>query len=202
VCGNVGSGKSSLLNGIIGEMTKLKGSINVNGTVAYVPQQAWMQNATLKNNILFGKELNEINYRRVISSCALKTDLTVLPAGDSTEIGEKGINLSGGQKQRISLARAVYSDADILILDDPLSAVDAHVGKHIFDKVIGPYGVLKNKSRIFATNSLNFLPQVDRIIMLENNEIAEMGTYLELMQMKGCLFKFMQGYQSKKKEEG
>jgi ABC-type multidrug transport system fused ATPase/permease subunit len=126
-------------------MHKFSGSINMNGSVAYVPQQAWIQNATLKNNILFEKKLDEKFYAKVLDACALKTDLTILPAGDATEIGEKGINLSGGQKQRVSLARAVYSNADIFMLDDPLSAVDAHVGKHIFDQVVGPNGILRNK---------------------------------------------------------
>ena len=153
VIGKVGSGKSSLISAILGEMHKFKGNVNVNGSVAYVPQQAWIQNATLKNNILFGNKLDETFYDKVISACALRTDLNILPAGDATEIGEKGINLSGGQKQRISLARAVYSKADIAILDDPLSAVDAHVGKHIFDSVIGPKGILRKK--VFV---LSFFP--------------------------------------------
>jgi ABC-type multidrug transport system fused ATPase/permease subunit len=126
-------------------MHKKSGSVNVYGRIGYVAQQAWIQNATLKDNILFGKELKDEKYTKIIEACALVTDLNVLPAGDKTEIGEKGINLSGGQKQRISLARAVYNDADIYILDDPLSAVDAHVGKHIFENVVGPKGVLKNK---------------------------------------------------------
>ena len=144
--GQVGSGKSSLLNGILGEMHKLnKGLINLNGSVAYVPQQAWIQNATVKDNILFGRPFEEEAYNKVIEACSLLTDLQIMPAGDKTEIGEKGINLSGGQKQRISLARSLYSNADIYLLDDPLSAVDSHVGKHIFDKVIGPKGLLRNK---------------------------------------------------------
>ena len=121
------------------------GRININGSVAYVPQLAWIQNETVKNNILFGSRFDQTLYEQVLSACSLTTDLAIMPAGDKTEIGEKGINLSGGQKQRISLARAVYADADIYMLDDPLSAVDSHVGKHIFDNVIGPNGVLKNK---------------------------------------------------------
>lgn len=143
--GAVGSGKSSMLSGILGEMNKHSGRMNTYGSMAYVAQQAWIQNATLKNNILFGAQLDETKYERILDACALRTDLSILPAGDSTEIGEKGINLSGGQKQRVSLSRAVYNDADTYVLDDPLSAVDAHVGKHIFEQVLGPKGVLKNK---------------------------------------------------------
>ena len=122
--------------------------LNFQGSVAYVPQQAWIQNATLKDNVLFGKAFTSKRYAKTIHACALQTDLDILPGGDMTEIGEKGINLSGGQKQRVSLARAVYFDADIYLLDDPLSAVDSHVGKHIFDKVIGPKGKLRKKVRL------------------------------------------------------
>jgi ABC-type multidrug transport system fused ATPase/permease subunit len=150
----------------------------------------------LKDNILFGKRLNEAEYQKVINACALSLDLTLLPDGDLTEIGEKGINLSGGQKQRISLARAVYSNSDIIVLDAPLSAVDAHVGKHIFNYVIGPNGLLKNKTRIFSTNSINYLHKVDRIIMIENNKISEIGSYLELMKNKGSFFRFIEGHKN------
>ena len=115
-----------------------------------------MQNATLKDNILFGEPFDKKWYEQVIEACALRTDLEMLPGGDQTEIGEKGINLSGGQKQRVSLGRAVYSDADVYLLDDPLSAVDAHVGKHIFDNVIGPKGKLRNKTRVLVTHSITF----------------------------------------------
>lgn len=145
IVGSVGAGKSSLLSGIMGEMHKQSGYMNTQGSMAYVAQQAWIQNATLKNNILFGSELDEAKYQGILDACALRTDLNILPAGDSTEIGEKGINLSGGQKQRVSLSRAVYADADTYMLDDPLSAVDAHVGKHIFEQVLGPHGLLRNK---------------------------------------------------------
>lgn len=143
--GKVGCGKSSLLSAIIGEMYKLKGKINVDGRVAYAPQIPWIQNATIRENILFGSEFDETLYRQVVSSCCLGPDLELFPGGDLTEIGEKGINLSGGQKQRISLARCVYSNADIYLLDDTLSAVDSHVAKHIFDSVLGPNGMLKHK---------------------------------------------------------
>ena len=119
--------------------------VTLQGSTAYVSQQAWIQNATLQENVLFGNGLRKDAYRNVINGCALRDDLDILPGGDQAEIGEKGINLSGGQKQRVNMARAVYQDADIYLFDDPLSAVDAHVGKHIFNEVIGPAGVLQNK---------------------------------------------------------
>jgi ABC-type transport system involved in cytochrome bd biosynthesis fused ATPase/permease subunit len=155
VVGKVGCGKSSLLSGILGEMHKLNdGHLISNGSVAYVAQQAWIQNETARENILFGKDYDEKFYNQVIQDCSLIVDFNIMPAGDSTEIGEKGINLSGGQKQRISLARSVYSNADIYLLDDPLSAVDAHVGKSIFDQVIGPNGILKDKVFIVCFQKL------------------------------------------------
>ena len=192
VVGGVGSGKSSLLSAVLGEMHKLNyGKIHVNGSTAYVPQQAWIQNATIRDNILFGQDYDPRFYNKIIHACSLLPDFNIMPHGDSTEIGEKGINLSGGQKQRISLARAIYANSDIYILDDPLSAVDAHVGKHIFDNVIGPNGMLKNKTRLFVTNSLSFLPQVDQIIMLDNGTISEMGTYDELKDKDGPFAEFI-----------
>ncbi|KAK2502399.1 hypothetical protein MC885_018384, partial [Smutsia gigantea] len=143
VVGAVGAGKSSLMSAMLGEMENVHGHITIKGTIAYVPQQSWIQNGTIKDNILFGSELDEKRYQQILEACALLQDLEVLPGGDQAEIGEKGINLSGGQKQRISLARATYQNSDIYILDDPLSAVDAHVGKHIFNKILGPSGLLK-----------------------------------------------------------
>lgn len=148
VVGAVGSGKSSLISALLGEMHSTKGFINIQGSLAFVPQQAWIQNATLKDNILFGSPTEEKRFQAVIQACALAPDLELLPGGILTEIGEKGINLSGGQKQRVSLARAAYSQADIYLLDDPLSAVDSHVGKHLFDKLIGNNGILKALSLI------------------------------------------------------
>ena len=126
-------------------MTTQRPLINTHGKIAYVAQQAWIMNATLKDNILFGNQFDPDLYQRVVSACELLTDIALLPAGDETEIGEKGINLSGGQKQRVSLARAVYSRADLYLFDDPLSAVDAHVGKSIFENVMGPRGMLSDK---------------------------------------------------------
>ncbi|KAJ2476028.1 hypothetical protein IWW56_005135, partial [Coemansia sp. RSA 2131] len=160
VIGRVGAGKSSLVSAILGDMIKCDGSVRVRGSIAYVPQQAWIMNATLRDNILFGSQFDQEFYNRVVDACALRPDLDMLPGGDMTEIGEKGINLSGGQKARVSLARAVYARADIYILDDPLAAVDAHVGKHIFTHVLGPQGMLKTRARILRAGR-NDLAQVD-----------------------------------------
>ncbi|XP_038013186.1 canalicular multispecific organic anion transporter 2 isoform X2 [Motacilla alba alba] len=194
IVGHVGCGKSSLVSALLGEMEKLEGEVAVKGSIAYVPQQAWIQNATLKDNILFGQAPNEEKYQDALEACALKTDLEVLPGGDQTEIGEKGINLSGGQRQRVSLARAVYSSSDIFLLDDPLSAVDSHVAKHIFDKVIGPDGVLKGKTRILVTHGISFLPQVDHIFVLVDGKISEMGSYQELLKQNKAFAEFLRNY--------
>ncbi|XP_067207174.1 multidrug resistance-associated protein 1 isoform X3 [Linepithema humile] len=191
IVGTVGSGKSSLLSALLGEMDKLSGKVNTKGSIAYVSQQAWIQNATLQENVLFGKALNKSVYNRVIDACALSPDLKILPAGDQTEIGEKGINLSGGQKQRVALARAVYNDSENYFLDDPLSAVDSHVGKHIFENVIGPNGILKKKTRILVTHGITYLPEVDNIIVLKDGEITENGTYKQLLEKKGAFAEFL-----------
>ncbi|KAG2460889.1 ATP-binding cassette sub-family C member 3 isoform X3 [Polypterus senegalus] len=194
VVGHVGCGKSSLISALLGEMEKLEGKIAIKGSVAYVSQQAWIQNATLRDNILFGHPYNEQKYRRVLEACSLLTDLEVLPGGDQTEIGEKGINLSGGQKQRVSIARALYSEADVFLLDDPLSAVDAHVAKHIFDKVIGPEGELKGKTRILVTHGISFLPQVDNIVVMVEGQVSEMGSYQDLLRQNGAFAEFLRNY--------
>ncbi|XP_017570742.1 canalicular multispecific organic anion transporter 1 [Pygocentrus nattereri] len=194
VVGAVGSGKSSLISALLGEMHNHSGSINIKGSVAYVPQQAWIQNATLKDNILFGSDLDEDKFQRVLKVCALEQDLELLPGGVLTEIGEKGINLSGGQKQRVSLARAAYSSADIYLLDDPLSAVDSHVGKHLFERVIGPKGLLKDKTRILVTHGINFLPYVDEIVVLVDGVVSEVGSYSSLRASRGAFSEFLDTY--------
>ncbi|KAK6027593.1 ABC transporter, ATP-binding protein, partial [Ostertagia ostertagi] len=196
VVGQVGAGKSSLLSALLGEMGKLRGTVGLHGDVAYVPQQPWIQNMTLRDNILFGKPFDKRKYNQVLSACALKPDLKVLAHGDLTEIGEKGINLSGGQKARVSLARAVYQDHDIYLLDDPLSAVDAHVGRHIFEKVLGPDGLLRNKTRILVTHRLSYIKFADEIIVLQDGRIIENGRYSELMRQRGAFYKFVEEYKS------
>uniref|UniRef100_A0A8C8K681 ATP-binding cassette, sub-family C (CFTR/MRP), member 6a n=1 Tax=Oncorhynchus tshawytscha TaxID=74940 RepID=A0A8C8K681_ONCTS len=201
VVGHVGSGKSSLLSAMLGETEKRSGSVSIKGSVAYVPQQAWIQNATVQDNVTFGREKQKTWYQRVLDACALLPDLEILPAGDSTEIGEKGLNLSGGQKQRVSLARAVYRKADVYLLDDPLSAVDAHVGQHIFDKVIGPKGVLRNKTRVLVTHGMSFLPQADLILVLVDGEITESGSYQELLSRHGAFADFIHTFASNDRKE-
>uniref|UniRef100_A0A8C9ZY76 ABC-type glutathione-S-conjugate transporter n=1 Tax=Sander lucioperca TaxID=283035 RepID=A0A8C9ZY76_SANLU len=201
VVGHVGSGKSSLLSAMLGETEKRSGRVTIKGSVAYVPQQAWIQNDTVQDNIIFGREKLKTWYHRVLEACALLPDLDILPAGDATEIGEKGLNLSGGQKQRVSLARAVYRKADVYLMDDPLSAVDAHVGQHIFDKVIGPKGVLRDKTRILVTHGMSFLPQADLILVLGDGEITESGSYQELLSRHGAFADFIHTFASTERKE-
>jgi len=193
VVGCVGAGKSTFINSLLGEVRAVSGSVSVRGRLSYFPQTPFIMNDTLKNNVIFGhqgEEVDEDKYKRAISACALEHDITLLSDGDMTEIGEKGITLSGGQKARVSLARAFYHDADIYLLDDPIAAVDAHVGKHIFQKCIvdellyrrnSPAGT-KEGAVILVTNAIQYLsnPAVDKIVVLDNGCIAEVGTYQEL----------------------
>ncbi|XP_077442264.1 multidrug resistance-associated protein 1-like isoform X4 [Vanacampus margaritifer] len=201
VVGHVGSGKSSLLSAILGETARRRGSVSVRGSVAYVPQQAWIQNATVEENILFGLERKESWYHRVLEACAMLPDLEVLPAGDATEIGEKGLNLSGGQKQRISLARAVHRKSDVYLLDDPLSAVDAQVGRHIFDRVIGPQGLLKNKTRVLVTHSLGLASRADLVLVMEDARVSEMGSYSQLLEREGAFAKLIHNFSATQPRE-
>ncbi|KAJ2903978.1 hypothetical protein MKZ38_009033 [Zalerion maritima] len=180
VIGSVGSGKSSLLAAMAGDMRKTAGEVVLGASRALCPQYAWIQNTTVRNNILFGKDMNRTWYKDVIEACALKQDMDMLPAGDMTEIGERGITISGGQKQRLNIARAIYFDADVVIMDDPLSAVDAHVGRHIFDNAI--LGLLKDKARILATHQLWVLSRCDRIVWMENGKIQAVDTFDNLMR--------------------
>ncbi|ODA84061.1 hypothetical protein RJ55_02579 [Drechmeria coniospora] len=180
VIGTVGSGKSSLLAALAGDMRKTNGDVVFGASRAFCPQYAWIQNTTLQSNITFGKKLDRPWYNRVIDACALQADLDMLPHGDLTEIGERGITISGGQKQRLNIARAIYFDADVVLMDDPLSAVDAHVGRHIFDNAI--LGLLKDKCRILATHQLWVLSRCDRIVWMEAGKIRAVDTFPNLMR--------------------
>ena len=180
VIGTVGSGKSSLLAALAGDMRRTAGDVLLGASRALCPQYAWIQNATVRSNVLFGKEMDTEWYEQVIEACALKPDLEMLPAGDLTEIGERGITISGGQKQRLSIARAIYFDADLVIMDDPLSAVDAHVGRQIFDRAI--MGLLKDKARILATHQLWVLSRCDKIVWMDDGRIHAIDTFENLMR--------------------
>ncbi|KAG1817496.1 P-loop containing nucleoside triphosphate hydrolase protein [Suillus subaureus] len=174
-------GKSSLLSAIIGDMRKTEGEVALFGNVAYAAQNPWILSATVRDNILFSHEYDEVFYNLVIEACALKPDLELLPQGDLTEVGEKGIQmisqLSGGQRARVALARAIYARADLVLLDDVLAAVDSHVARHVFDHVIGPQGLLATKARILVTNSISYLKYFDQLVYLRRGIILESGSY-------------------------
>ncbi|KAI9203174.1 P-loop containing nucleoside triphosphate hydrolase protein [Polychytrium aggregatum] len=204
IIGPVGAGKSSLVQAMVGEMEKFGGRLDIRGSVSYTPQSAWIRNASVKNNILFGLPYDEAKYKRTLNICSLEKDMEILPDGDATEIGERGITLSGGQKQRISLARAVYFDADIVILDDPLSAVDAHVGAHILKHCI--LGEMKRKTRILVTHQIHVVDKADWVICVNNMGIVEQGTYADLMQSSnGYLAQMVEQYgrqEAEKEQKG
>ncbi|CAH2063058.1 unnamed protein product [Thlaspi arvense] len=179
IVGTVGAGKSSLLASILGEMHKISGNVRVCGTTAYVAQTSWIQNGTVQDNILFGLPMDSSKYNEVLKVCCLDKDLHMMEFGDQTEIGERGINLSGGQKQRIQLARAVYQEADVYLLDDVFSAVDAHTGSDIFKKCVR--GALKGKTVLLVTHQVDFLHNVDCILVMRDGMIVQSGKYDELV---------------------
>ncbi|KAF8931191.1 P-loop containing nucleoside triphosphate hydrolase protein [Dissophora ornata] len=192
IVGPVGSGKSSLLQAIVGNMTQRTGSISRGTTISYASQTPWIQNASIRNNILFDTTFEEERYRRVVECCCLEQDLASFPDGDLTEIGERGVNLSGGQKARLSLARSVYFNAGTVVMDDPLSAVDAHVGKRLWTDCI--LDELKGKTRVIATHQLHVLPSVDYVIYMKGGAIAAEGTYPDLMAQGGEFKELMAQY--------
>ncbi|KAM7521484.1 hypothetical protein LguiA_011386 [Lonicera macranthoides] len=180
IVGTVGSGKSSLLASLLGEMHKISGKVRVCGTTAYVAQTSWIQNGTIQDNILFGLPMNREKYKEVVKVCCLEKDFEMMEDGDQTEIGERGINLSGGQKQRIQLARAVYQDSDIYLLDDVFSAVDAHTGSDIFKECVR--GALKHKTILLVTHQVDFLHNVDQILVMRDGVVVQSGKYDELLE--------------------
>ncbi|KAJ3193531.1 Multidrug resistance-associated protein 1 [Irineochytrium annulatum] len=185
IVGRTGQGKTSLLSAMLGEMFLRKGSASIYGTVAYASQQAWIISGSIRDNIVFGGKWDPMKYAMILESCALNKDLDLFPAGDMTEIGERGINLSGGQKARVAIARAVYADADIYLFDDVLSAVDMHVDSHIFKQVLGETGILRDKTRIFVTNGIHHLPAVDTVLFVKAGAIHERGDFRQLVEERG-----------------
>ncbi|CAK7345831.1 unnamed protein product [Dovyalis caffra] len=180
ICGSVGSGKSSLLLSILREIPRISGrGIEVFGSTAYVPQTPWIQSGTTRDNILFGNNMNEAFYKNVIEACALQEDLERLAHKDFTVVGERGITLSGGQKQRIQLARAIYSKADVYLLDDPFSAVDAHTKAHLFKHCL--MGLLSDKTVIYVTHQLEFLAASDLVLVMKDGRIVQSGAYKDLV---------------------
>ncbi|CAH9095193.1 unnamed protein product [Cuscuta epithymum] len=181
ICGTVGSGKSSLLTCILGEMPRISGSVMICGTKAYISQSPWIQSGKIEENILFGKKMDREKYETVIEACCLKKDLEVFSFGDQTIIGERGINLSGGQKQRVQIARALYQDADIYLFDDPFSAVDAHTGTHLFNECI--LGLLKSKTVVYVTHQIEYLPAADLILVMKDGRVSQSGKYNDILNL-------------------
>ena len=173
VTGPVGSGKSSLLMAILRELPTISGTVSLSGRVAYVPQIPWIFSGTIRDNILFGRPFDNKRYSEILDVCCMQPDLNNFPKGDLTEIGHRGVSLSGGQRVRVSLARTLYSDADIYLLDDPLSAVDTKVGKHLFENCI--CGFLSGKTRVFVTHQMHYLTNVDNVIVLSKGAKAHEG---------------------------
>ena len=189
ITGAFGSGKSSLLTAILGDLPLCAGHISFYGKVAYVPQIPWVFSGTIRENILFGLPFNQEKFLNVVHVCGLTKDLAVFSNGDMTEIGQRGVTLSGGQKARVGLARAVYSDADIYLLDDPLSAVDIKVGRRLFDACI--VGHLSGRIRLLVTHQLQYLKEVHNIAVMENGSIIHQGGYMELKE-KGVLSRVLE----------
>eukprot|EP00058_Branchiostoma_floridae_P007841 XP_002593329.1 hypothetical protein BRAFLDRAFT_119583 [Branchiostoma floridae] len=200
VIGPVGSGKSSLLSAVLKELPVMSGEVKVHGKVGYASQQPWVFSGTVRQNILFGRPYKEDVYNEVIQVCALEKDLELLPHGDMTLVGDRGVTLSGGQKARINLARAVYHDAEIYLLDDPLSAVDSEVGRHLFNRCI--QGVLSNKACILVTHQLQYLKEADQIMVLLEGEQVATGTYSELQNSGIDFTKLMGEEESEDVENG
>lgn len=184
IVGPVAAGKSSLLCSLLGQLKRVNGAfLQRNGvTVAYAGQSPWVFSGSLRDNVLMGSPFDQARYDSVLDACCLRPDLAILPSGDATEIGERGLNLSGGQKARVALARAVYADCDVLLADDPLSAVDVHVGRSLFEGVLGPAGMLAQRGRavLLVTHQTQYLPQCSRVLVMEGGAVAHQGTFAEL----------------------
>ena len=201
IVGRVGSGKSALIQSILGDLNRINGSVTIHGEIAYVAQVPWIMNGTVRENILFGHRYDPVFYEKTVKACALTVDFAILKDGDHTLVGEKGISLSGGQKARISLARAVYARADVYLFDDPLAAVDEHVGKHLVNHVLGPQGLLSSKCKVLATNKISVLSIANNITLMQDGSITQQGTYDQIMSAPGSvLSQLITEYGEKKAE--
>jgi ATP-binding cassette subfamily C (CFTR/MRP) protein 4 len=199
IIGPIGSGKSSLLQLCLNELPLINGSVEIGGRISYANQEPWLFGGTIRQNILFGQPMDTDKYKEVIRVCALEEDIAQFPYGDNTIVGERGVLLSGGQKARINLARAVYKEADIYLLDDPLSAVDASVGKQIFNQCISNY--LKDKCTILVTHQVQYLTAVDKIYLMSNGAIAASGSYSDLQASGEDFTKLLKGTESHEQTE-
>lgn len=179
IIGPVGSGKSSLISAILGEIPLNTGKISIKGTISYASQESWIFGSTVRQNILFGQPYDQVRYQEVISACALLRDFSQFPEGDQTIVGDQGSSLSGGQKARINMARAIYRNADIYILDDPLSAVDTHVSNHLFTQCLETY--LKNKTVILVTHQLQYVKSADSIVLIENKKLTQYPSFSDFL---------------------
>ncbi|XBW36311.1 hypothetical protein QEN19_001894 [Hanseniaspora menglaensis] len=183
IVSKIGNGKTALMKAMLGDIIRVEGEGTIKGSIAYCSQNPWIINASIRENVVFGKRFDADFYEKTIKACSLDTDLTMFTDGDKTVVGEKGLQLSGGMKARVALARAVYSRADIYLLDDPLSAVDEHVAKHLLKHVLGPHGLLQSKCRVLATNKISSLNMSDSVTLLENGTVAERGHFDDLIKL-------------------
>jgi ABC-type multidrug transport system ATPase subunit len=194
IVGSIGSGKSAFLESLVGQLRKVGGYAAINGSIAYCPQQPWIQTGTVKSNILFESPLDPDRLEMVVKLAALEEDLHALSDGMDAGIGENGVNLSGGQKARVALARALYKDSDLYFFDDPIAALDAEVGRKVF------YGAikegLKKKTVLFVTQQLHYLSEMDEILVFDNGSIVEQGSYKVLMDQNGVFTQMMRGYEA------
>lgn len=190
IIGAVGSGKSTILNVILGELELDIGSITINGSISYASQEPWLFDGSVRSNIVFVEEFDEQRYNKVVEVCALDRDFELLAQGDATIVGEQGSALSGGQKARVNLARAIYKHSDIYLLDDPLSAVDTQVGKHIFEKCIN--GFLKDKICVLVTHQLQYLQNINHVILMNNGKIEVQGAFRTLEKFNKELLMYAQ----------
>ncbi|KAJ3272031.1 hypothetical protein HDV01_005983 [Terramyces sp. JEL0728] len=199
IVGNVGSGKTSVFSAILGNMIKSQGQLEINGTIAYCAQVPWIQSCTVEENIMFGNEYDRVRIEKAISASAMASDLEIMRDGIKTEIGENGVSLSGGQKSRLALARAIYSDSDIYLLDDPLSSLDSRVGTAVFQSTIKSF--CGQKTVLMATHKLELLQNFDKVLLVDNGKVKGFDTFEELLEHNSDFQKIMKDYKAEEVEQ-